>query len=102
RATRAEHLEGLTAAGVPVAPVHRFQELFEEQQIAANGLIAELTHSQWGRVRQTGMLTKFSATPGRIDRAAPMLGEHTEEVLTQFLGYSAQRVAELRTRGIVR
>ena len=65
-----------------------------------NDLIAELSHSQWGRVKQTGMLTKFSATPGKIDRAAPMLGEHTDEILREYLGYSPDRIANLRAADI--
>ncbi len=45
---------------------------------------------------------KFSATPGTIERAAPMLGEHTDEVLREFLGYSPDRIASLRAAGIIK
>jgi crotonobetainyl-CoA:carnitine CoA-transferase CaiB-like acyl-CoA transferase len=48
------------------------------------------------------MLTKFSATPGTIERAAPMLGEHTDEILREYLGYSPDRIATLRAAGIVK
>jgi crotonobetainyl-CoA:carnitine CoA-transferase CaiB-like acyl-CoA transferase len=53
-------------------------------------------------VKQTGMLTKFSATPGRIDRAAPMLGEHTDEILGEYLDYSPDQIATLRAANIVK
>jgi CoA:oxalate CoA-transferase len=53
-------------------------------------------------VKQTGMLTKFSATPGKIDRAAPMLGEHTDEILHEYLGYSPDRIATLRAANIIK
>lgn len=53
-------------------------------------------------MQQTGLLTKFSATPGTIDRAAPLLGEHTDEILRELLGCSAERIATLRTAAIVK
>jgi crotonobetainyl-CoA:carnitine CoA-transferase CaiB-like acyl-CoA transferase len=99
---RAELLEGLAEAHVPATPVNHSRELFDDPQVVANDLIAELPHSQWGRVQQTGMLTKFAATPGTIDRAAPMLGEHTDEILREYLGYSADKIAALRAAGIVK
>ena len=87
---------------IPATPINHTRELFNDPQVVANGLIAELSHSQWGRVNQTGMLTKFSATPGTIERAAPMLGEHTDEILREYLGYSADRIATLRAARIVK
>ena len=53
-------------------------------------------------VVQTGTLAKFSATPGRVDRAAPLLGEHTDEILARHLGYDRDRIADLRRRGILK
>lgn len=99
--SRSEALERLAQARVAAAPVNRHQDLFDDPQILANDLLAELDHSEWGRVQQTGMLVKFSATPGGIERAAPLLGEHAREVLGQYLGFDAAKVAELRARGIV-
>ena len=68
----------------------------------ANDLLIDLEHSQWGKVSQTGILTKFAATPGKIDRAAPLLGEHTAEILADLLGYSKDRIAHLTARRILR
>ena len=48
------------------------------------------------------MLTKFSATPGVIERAGPALGEHTDEILREILGYSPDKIAALRASRIVR
>jgi crotonobetainyl-CoA:carnitine CoA-transferase CaiB-like acyl-CoA transferase len=95
-------LVALKKSGVPAAQVNHLRELFDDPQVAANDLIAQLSHSQWGRVQQTGMLTKFSSTPGAIDRAAPLLGEHTDEILREYLGYPADRIASLRAAGIVK
>ena len=102
RLDRDDALAALKKSAIPATRVNHTRELFDDPQVAANELIAELPHSQWGRVQQTGMLTKFSATPGRIDRAAPMLGEHTDEILREYLAYPADRIATLRAAGIVK
>jgi crotonobetainyl-CoA:carnitine CoA-transferase CaiB-like acyl-CoA transferase len=99
---RNEALATLKKAGIPATRVNQVRELFDDPQVLANDLIAELSHSQWGRVKQTGLLTKFSATPGTIERAAPLLGEHTDEILCEYLGYSADRIAALRAANIVK
>jgi crotonobetainyl-CoA:carnitine CoA-transferase CaiB-like acyl-CoA transferase len=99
---RDDALVALRKAAIPATRINHSRELFDDPQVIANNLTAELSHSQWGRVDQTGMLTKFSATPGRIDRAAPMLGEHTDEILREYLGYSPDRIATLHATGIVK
>jgi crotonobetainyl-CoA:carnitine CoA-transferase CaiB-like acyl-CoA transferase len=99
---RADALARLTDANVPATIVNHFRDLFSDPQVAANDLLAELTHSQWGKVWQTGKLMKFSATPGSIDRAAPLHGEHSDEILREFLGYDTSTSASLRTRGIIK
>jgi crotonobetainyl-CoA:carnitine CoA-transferase CaiB-like acyl-CoA transferase len=92
----------LARASIPATYVHHFDDLFCDPQIAANELLTELSHSQWGKLWQTGMLIKFSATPGRIERAAPLHGEHGEEVLREFLDYDAATIASLRSRAVIK
>ncbi|MDB5107513.1 MAG: CoA-transferase, partial [Candidatus Binatus sp.] len=99
---RGDALATLSRHQVPATPVSHFKDLFDDPQIAANDLIAELPHSDWGNVKQVGLLTKFSATPGRIDRAAPTLGEHSDEILREYLGYQPEKIAALRARRIVK
>lgn len=99
---RAQALASLNAAGVPALSTHRTADLFGDPQVDANELLAELHHSQWGGVVQTGTLAKFSAMPGRVEHAAPLLGEHTDEILARHLGYDRERIADLRRRGIVK
>lgn len=99
---RAAALDALGKAGVPATSAHRYADLFDDEQIRANDLLAELRHSEWGAVVQTGLLAKFSATPGRVERAAPLLGEHTDEILAQYLDYDGGRIAELRRRGVIK
>jgi crotonobetainyl-CoA:carnitine CoA-transferase CaiB-like acyl-CoA transferase len=102
RLDRDDALAALKKLAIPVTRVNQIRELFDDPQVVANDLIAELSHSHWGRVKQTGLLTKFSATPGTVERAAPMLGEHTDEILREYLGYSADQIATLRAAGIVK
>ncbi len=102
RFKRDDALAMLKKSAIQATRINHSRELFDDPQVVANNLIADLPHSQWGRVQQTGMLTKFSATPGTIDRAAPMLGEHTDEILREFLGYSPDRIARLHAAGIVK
>lgn len=99
---RGDALAALKKSAIPATRVNHLGELFDDPQVLANDLIAELSHSQWGRVKQTGMLTKFSATSGTIRRAAPMLGEHTDEILREYLGYSAEKIAALRAAGVIK
>jgi crotonobetainyl-CoA:carnitine CoA-transferase CaiB-like acyl-CoA transferase len=99
---RAQALAWLNAAGVPALSTHRTADLFDDPQVNANELLAVLHHSQWGGVVQTGTLAKFSATPGKAEHAAPLLGEHTDEILARHLGYDRERIAGLHRRGILK
>ena len=100
--SRDELLSAMATARIPAVKVNYAQTLFEDPIVRANGLIAELEHSKWGRVKQTGILANFSATPAAIVRAAPLLGEHSKEVLSEHLGYDEPTLASLIERGIVK
>lgn len=102
RLDRDDALAALKKSAIPATRLNRIPDLFDDPQILDNALIAELSHSEWGRVRQTGILARFAAAPATIDRAAPLLGEHTDEILRQFLGYSPEKIAALRAAGVVK
>jgi crotonobetainyl-CoA:carnitine CoA-transferase CaiB-like acyl-CoA transferase len=76
--------------------------LFSDEHIAANDLIATHTHPQWGEVRQTGILTKFSRTPAVLPYVAPLLGQHTTEVLSEIAGYDSDHIARLLSAGVIK
>jgi formyl-CoA transferase len=99
---RADALAALRKSGIPATRVNHFRDLFDDQQVIANDLIAELPHPDWGLVKQSGMLMKFSATPSTVERAGPRLGEHTDEILREYLGYSSGKIATLRAAGIIK
>lgn len=78
-------LEALAAAGVPAAEVRRNQKgaFFDDEDHLAAGLVAEYTHSEWGRLEQPGAMWWFGDQDVKLDRAPPLLGEHTVEVLLE-------------------
>ncbi len=92
----------LDRAGVPCAPILSLPDLFEDEHVAANELIAAHTHPQWGTVRQTGILTKLSRTPATLPYVAPLLGQHTVEVLEELAGYSREKIDRLLTQRVIK
>ena len=87
-------LRKLAASGIPAAPVNRGVEVLDSVQVAANELAAELRHPELGPIAQTGVLLKFSSTRCQLWCSAPILGQHTREVLGE-LGYSGEQIADL-------
>ncbi|MPZ23067.1 MAG: hypothetical protein GEU28_05880 [Dehalococcoidia bacterium] len=77
-------LKQLDAAGVPCAPVTSPLDVFEDPHFLANELLVNTHHPEMGEITQTALLAKFSATPGIIQRVAPLLGQHTAEVLVEL------------------
>ncbi|HXW83508.1 MAG TPA: CoA transferase [Candidatus Binataceae bacterium] len=99
---RDQALAKLRAAAIPATAVRKIRDLFDDPQVTANELLMELPHSQWGAVRQTGLLAKFSATPAKVDRAAPLLGEHTDQILREYLSLDQAQIDSLRSRQIIK
>ena len=98
--TSAEWLARLEAEDVPCAPVLSREEVIADAQVAANELIVESDHPQAGRMRQPRPAARFERTPAEIRSPAPLLGEHTDAVLTE-LGISPAQLAALRAARVV-
>jgi crotonobetainyl-CoA:carnitine CoA-transferase CaiB-like acyl-CoA transferase len=96
----AEWIRAFEEAGVPVGPVNRIGDMLADPQVKARQMVIEVEHPRAGRVKAVGMPIKFSATPGEARRAAPLLGEHTREVL-EAIGYSAADIEKLAAEGAV-
>jgi CoA:oxalate CoA-transferase len=86
---------------VPLAPVRSPADVFNWQQPQQRGFFAEIEHPRAGRLSYPTVSYKYSETPWRAERAAPLLGEHNEEVYCRRLGYSRQELARLAAAGIV-
>jgi crotonobetainyl-CoA:carnitine CoA-transferase CaiB-like acyl-CoA transferase len=95
-ASELEHV--LQVAGVPCARVNNFKEVFEHPQIVARDVVREVAHPRLGKMRATRNPILLDHDGPAIDRYAPMLGEHSEELL-QELGYSAAAIRDLVASG---
>jgi CoA:oxalate CoA-transferase len=98
---RGEAVDFLVGAGVPAAPVYDVDEVVRDPQLEARDMFVDVDHPRAGRVRVPNFPVKFSHTPGRVSRAAPLLGEHNEEILVGVLGLSQKEVQELVRKGVI-
>jgi len=93
-------LERFETAGVPAGPVASIQEMLVHPQTVERDMVTEVQHSTLGPVKTLGFPVKLSASPAAIERGAPLLGEHTREVLLAN-GYTEASVAELQRSGVI-
>jgi crotonobetainyl-CoA:carnitine CoA-transferase CaiB-like acyl-CoA transferase len=99
--TTAEWLGLLEAAGVPNGPINNLAQVYEEPQVKARGIRVELEHPVAGRLPTVASPMRFSGTPLEYRLPPPLLGEHTDQVLKEFLGLTDPEIAGLRAEGIV-
>ncbi|MFT4648084.1 MAG: crotonobetainyl-CoA:carnitine CoA-transferase CaiB-like acyl-CoA transferase [Planctomycetota bacterium] len=86
----------MVEAGVPAGPVNDMQHLFDDAQVRHRGLVQSVEHPTVDNLRLVGPAVQFSESPMQIFRHPPLLGEHTEQVLAEILGYSSEKIEELR------
>jgi crotonobetainyl-CoA:carnitine CoA-transferase CaiB-like acyl-CoA transferase len=87
-------LAALEAEGVPCGPIQSIADMASDPHTAAREMVVELEHPRAGRTRALGLPIKLSATPGRVSRAAPLLGQHTREVLAEY-GFAGAEIEAL-------
>jgi crotonobetainyl-CoA:carnitine CoA-transferase CaiB-like acyl-CoA transferase len=88
----------LLAAGVPAAPIYNYAQALQSEQARARHMVMEMEHPVEGAIKALGFPVKMSETPQEVRYPPPLLGQHTEAVLTE-LGYNSVKVQELRNKG---
>lgn len=101
RRTTADWIARLEAVGVPCGPINTLAEVFADPQVQARGLKVDMDHPAIGTVPQVASPFRMSETPVAYDRAPPLLGEHTDEVLASVLSMGQEEIAALRAGGVV-
>jgi len=84
---------------VPVAPIYQLNEVVDDPQVRARNMIVEVKHPRAGKIKQPNFPLKFSETDA-IVKAAPMIGQHNVQILTD-LGYSEKEIVDLRKAGVI-
>jgi crotonobetainyl-CoA:carnitine CoA-transferase CaiB-like acyl-CoA transferase len=96
RKTRAEWIALLEKANVPCGPINNFQEVFENEQVKARNIQIHVPHPTAGNMKLVASPMRLSKTPVELRMAPPTLGQHTEEILREKLGLSAQEIELLK------
>ena len=96
-----EWIELFVDASIPCGPVNNMQCLFDDPQVLHREMVVNVPHETIGTLRLTGVPIKYSETPGTVRLPPPLLGQHTDEILTGVLGYSKDQVESLRQHGAV-
>lgn len=93
-------LDALLAADIWCGEIKSHLEVMDDPQVRHRGLVQTYEHASAGPVKVIGPAVRMSKTPPSIDRPAPMVGQHTEEILTEF-GIAPERIRQLRDRGLI-
>ena len=99
--SKADWLSALEAAKVPCGAINNLAEVFADPHIAARGMVTHWKHPLKNDLRLVASPLKLEKTPVRTDLPPPLLGQHTEEVLADLLGYQADKITSLRDGGTI-
>jgi len=96
-----EWMELLLEASVPCGPVNNMERLFADPQMEHRNMVVEVPHPTIGTLKLCGVPVKYSDTPATITLPPPLVGEQTDEILKDVLGYDSERIETLRRDGAV-
>jgi len=96
-----EWLRRLDEAGVPSGPINTVDRALSDEQVRARNMVVEVNSSHYGKVNMTGSPIKFNDTDDREFLAPPILSEHTQVILSDWLGMTSEQVKQLRDQGVV-
>jgi CoA:oxalate CoA-transferase len=99
--TTAEWLALLQAHRLPTSPIHTMADVVQDPNVRYRDMVVEVDQPGIGPVQIAGSPFHLSETPGRVDRPAPLLGQHTREILDQVLGYAEEQIERLVENGVV-
>jgi len=99
--TTAEWLEELQAIGMPCGPLNTIPQAAQEPQIVHRQMLVDIHHPKTGTLKVANSPVKLSRTPTKVSEPPPDLGQHTEEVLSRYLGLSAPEMARLKEEGVI-
>jgi crotonobetainyl-CoA:carnitine CoA-transferase CaiB-like acyl-CoA transferase len=91
----------LQKSALVAAPVNTSEDLVHSAQTEARGFFAEAEHPEAGKLKHPTVPYKFSKTPSKVERAAPLLGQHNESIYCGRLGYSKEELVKLKESGII-
>jgi glutaryl-CoA transferase len=94
-------LKILNAAEVPCAPIQTIDQVFAAPQVGHRDMLVEVEHPTAGSLRMAGIPVKFSATPASVRLPPPLLGQHTNEVLSSWLGINNDEIAVLKGKKVI-
>lgn len=98
--TRSDLLDALLAQDIWCGEIKNHLEAVDDPQVRHRGIVTSYKHATAGDVKVIGPVVQMSATPPAIDRPAPVVGQHTEEILSEC-GVAAEAIAELRAKGLI-
>ena len=94
-------IEAMRAARVPVAPILSVREAMNHPHLRERGTVRTINDRLLGDFEVPGFPLRFSEFPKRLDLEAPLLGEHNEKILTEYLGYTPEMVKRLASEGVL-
>jgi formyl-CoA transferase len=100
-APRSHWLALLDGNGIPCGPINDYAQVFDDPQVIAREMVVNVEHPTFGSTKALGSPLKMSATPPDVRRRAPLLGEHTREVLNEA-GFTGDEVTHMIEKGVVR
>ena len=99
--TKADATSKLLAAAVPVGPVQNAEEIFHDPHVAVRKLLLEVPDPILGKVKLVGPVAKMSGSPEPLACPAPLLGQHSAQIVSEVLGYTEDQVSQLKKDGII-
>ncbi|MFB0543620.1 MAG: CoA transferase, partial [Candidatus Bathyarchaeia archaeon] len=99
--TRDEAVNYFEEVGLPIAPVYYASEATKDPHVLARDMLVEVDQPKMGRIKVVNFPVKMSETPGEVVSAAPLLGQHNKEILTNYLGLTEDEVDQLIKSGVI-